>query len=137
MAGRFAKKCGASFKHQELLVADGHAVKIRHNMPCESLCTLDKLVIWKDKKYEATGSYCDGYVEFVKNYCTECGKGKSAAVHKETQIEGLASTELKIDAESHTELRIDAESQTELRIDAESHTELLYGRLRECHNKIT
>ena len=81
-------------------------------------------MIWKDKKHETTGSYCDGCVEFVKNYCTECCKGKSAAVDKETQVEGSASTELKIDAESHTELRIDAESQTELRIDAESQTEL-------------
>ena len=39
-----------------------------------SLDQLDKIV--KHKKYKTTVSYCQGCIDYVNMYCTECGRTK-------------------------------------------------------------
>ena len=45
---KFVKKCGVDFKHRKWEIPEVHSVKVRRNIPRETLYALDRVLIGKN-----------------------------------------------------------------------------------------
>ena len=90
---KFVKKCGVDFKHREWGISEVHSVKVRRNIPRETLCALDRVVI--SKNHVTTVSYCCACVDYANKNCVECGKDKEVPIQNEVHCQTTPS-EFKI-----------------------------------------
>ena len=60
---KFVKKRGVDFKHIEWEISEVHSVKVRRNIPRETLCALDRVLICKS--HVTTVSYCCACVDYA------------------------------------------------------------------------
>ena len=71
---KFVKKCGVYFKYREWGISEVHSVKVKRNIPRETLCALERVVI--SKNHVTTVSYCWACVDYANKNVSNVAKTK-------------------------------------------------------------
>ena len=81
-------------------ISEVHSVKVRGNIPRETLCALDRVVI--SKHHVTTVSYCCACFDYVNKNCVECDKDKEVPIQNEVHCQTTPS-EFQTDTECQTD----------------------------------
>ena len=98
---KFVKKRGVDFKHIEWEISEVHSVKVRRNIPRETLCALDRVLICKS--HVTTVSYCCACVDYA-NIVLNMAKTKNKEVPIQNEVHCQTTpSEFQTDTECQTE----------------------------------